>query len=690
MGFLAKLLPTGVKQWLLAALGARMDERFARVFYASPDWVVITRVSDGRVVEANHGFQVISGHAPDEVVGKRMSELNVWVDLQQRAELVQTLMQSGFANERLVQLRRRDGAILDCMVNAALIDIDGVPRSHAVWIARDVTEQNAVHEQFQATFRLTPDFMSISRLRDGTYVNVNDAFERITGKRRSEVLGRTSTELGIWADPPARDVLVAKIRSEGSVYEYPIRIMARDGQVREALVNAVIFETRREQLMIALLRDVTDAQAAARALRESEARFARLFEQSPLPMSYCSDADDFSTNHWNAAWFATFGFDAVSAQGRSGTDLGIWVQPEQRRALLERAMHGEPVSDVEVRMRHSNGALRWISLSARPFVEAQRTLIVLSYFDITERRHAQEEIEALNVRLEERVAQRTADLQAANQELTQTLEALHVAKDQLVQSEKLAALGALVAGVAHELNTPIGNALTVSTSLEYRLQEFETAMAQGLKRSDLQNLLDDTRQASDILTRNLTRAGALVTSFKQVAVDQTSAQRRQFELAELVAEIVLTLTPSTRKAGCQIEVEVPEGMAMDSYPGALGQVLANLINNAMVHGYEGVREGRIIVRAERAGDDSIVLSVQDFGRGIAPDHRNHIFEPFFTTRMGQGGSGLGLHIVHNLVSQVLGGRIEFTSEVGHGTRFRATLPVHAPNVAPNPHPPLPR
>ena len=690
MGFLAKLLPTGVKQWLLAALGARMDERFARVFYASPDWVVITRVSDGRVVEANHGFQVISGHAPDEVVGKRMSELNVWVDLQQRAELVQTLMQSGFANERLVQLRRRDGAILDCMVNAALIDIDGVPRSHAVWIARDVTEQNAVHEQFQATFRLTPDFMSISRLRDGTYVDVNDAFERITGKRRSEVLGRTSTELGIWADPPARDVLVAKIRSEGSVYEYPIRIMARDGQVREALVNAVIFETRREQLMIALLRDVTDAQAAARALRESEARFARLFEQSPLPMSYCSDADDFSTNHWNAAWFATFGFDAVSAQGRSGTDLGIWVQPEQRRALLERAMHGEPVSDVEVRMRHSNGALRWISLSARPFVEAQRTLIVLSYFDITERRHAQEEIEALNVRLEERVAQRTADLQAANQELTQTLEALHVAKDQLVQSEKLAALGALVAGVAHELNTPIGNALTVSTSLEYRLQEFETAMAQGLKRSDLQNLLDDTRQASDILTRNLTRAGALVTSFKQVAVDQTSAQRRQFELAELVAEIVLTLTPSTRKAGCQIEVEVPEGMAMDSYPGALGQVLANLINNAMVHGYEGVREGRIIVRAERAGDDSIVLSVQDFGRGIAPDHRNHIFEPFFTTRMGQGGSGLGLHIVHNLVSQVLGGRIKFTSEVGHGTRFRATLPVHAPNVAPNPHPPLPR
>lgn len=690
MGFLAKLLPTVVKRWLLNALGARMDERFARAFHASPDWVIITRVSDGRVVEANHGFQMISGYAPGDVVGKRMSEFNVWVDLQQRAELVQTLMQSGFARERLVQLRRRDGAILDCMVNAALIDIDGTPRSHAVWIARDVTKQNAIHEQFQATFRLTPDFMSISRLRDGTYVDVNDAFVRITGKPRSEVLGRTSTELGIWADPAARDVLVAKIRAEGSVHEYPIRIMARGAQVREALVNAVVFEARREQLMIALLRDVTDALAAARALRESEARFARLFEQSPLPMSYCSDADNFSTNHWNAAWFAAFGFDPVSAQGRSGIDLGIWVQPDQRRALLERAMHGETVSDVEVRMRHSNGALRWVSLSARPFVEAQRTLIILSYFDITERRQAQEEIEALNVRLEERVAQRTADLQAANQELTQTLETLHVAKDQLVQSEKLAALGALVAGVAHELNTPIGNALTISTSLEYRLQEFETAMAQGLKRSDLQNLLDDTRQASDILTRNLTRAGALVASFKQVAVDQTSAQRRQFQLAELVAEIVLTLTPSTRKAGCQIEVEVPEGMTMDSYPGPLGQVLANLINNAMLHGYEGVREGRIIVRAERAGDDSIVLSVQDFGRGIAPDHRNHIFEPFFTTRMGQGGSGLGLHIVHNLVSQVLGGRIEFTSEAGQGTIFRVTLPVHAPNAAPNPPPPLPR
>lgn len=678
MGLLAKLLPVAIKRWLLSSLGATTDDRFTRIFHASTDWIVITRLLDGRIIDANKGFETISGYRAADVLGRPMSQFNVWAHPEQRARLVSELMRVGSARDTLVQLRRLDGTLRDCMVNATLIALEDSPDSHAVWIARDVTDQNATHEQFKAAFRLTPDFMSISRLSDGTYVEVNAAFERITGLKREDTLGKTSIELGVWHDPRARDALVQAFKTRGSLHEYLIRINARGGQVREALVNAATFEARGEQYMIALLRDVTEARKAATALRESEARFSRLFDQSPLPMCYSSDADGFSTTQWNRAWFAAFGFDPLTAQGRSGAQLGIWVHPEERQKLLDRAARGEDMSDIEVPMRRADQTPCWISMSTRTFVEPQRTLVLFTYFDITERRRAQEEIQNLNAELEARVSRRTADLERTNQELSLTLASLKTTKDQLVQSEKMAALGALVAGVAHELNTPIGNGLTVASSLHYRVEQFDALMKQGLKRSDLHGFLEDTRQAADILTRNLSRAGALVTSFKQVAVDQASSQRRRFFLSVLVSEILLTLSPTLRKLACSVSVDIADPLQMDSYPGPLGQVLTNLINNALVHGFPDNQAGTIAITAHLEDGDRLVLQVQDNGLGIQKADLPHIFEPFFTTRMGLGGSGLGLHIVHNLMTSVLGGSIDAHSEPGHGARFRLTLPRTAP------------
>jgi PAS domain S-box-containing protein len=555
MGLLANLLPASIKRRLISLLGGTGDDRFARVFHASPDWIVITRLSDGLIVDVNQGFVTISGFAARDVLGHHMSEFNVWAHPEQRQTLVEELMRNGFARDTLVQLTRRDGTVRDCLVNATLLVLEGDKHSHAVWIARDVTEQNAVHEQFKAAFQLTPDFMSISRLSDGTYIEVNAAFEQITGLKREATLGRTSIEVGVWHDPKARDALVEAFKAQGSLHEYFILINARNGQVRETLVNAATFETRGERYMIALLRDVT----------------------------------------------------------------------EQRRI--------------------------------------------------------QEEIRRLNTELEARVTRRTADLEQANQELHLTLVNLKTAKDQLVQSEKLAALGALVAGVAHELNTPIGNGLTVASSLQYRVREFESLMGAGMKRSDLTAFVEDTRQASDILTRNLARAGALVTSFKQVAVDQTSSQRRPFAVALLVSEILLTLSPSIRKSGCTVTTEIDDALQMDSFPGPLGQVITNLINNAIVHGYREMPCGPIAISAQYRGPDQLRLEVSDSGHGIPKSDLTHVFEPFFTTRMGQGGSGLGLHIVHNIVTSVLGGQITVHSEAGHGAAFTLVLPTSAPGQA---------
>lgn len=679
MGLLARLLPSALKRWLLASLGDPSGDKFARIFHASPEWIVITRLSDSMIVDANQGFEAISGYRAAEVIGRPISQFNIWLHPEQRANMVAELMRTGMVRDTLAQARRRDGQIRDFMVNATLITLQGHTHTHAVWIARDVTDQNVIHEQFKAAFQLTPEFMSITRLRDARIVEVNAAFQRITGLSREQAIGKTSAELNLWHDPQQRTEVFGLIQSQGHVLEHSVLLNARDGQVREALLSSAKFEAGGEQYMFVVQRDVTETQRALKALEESEARFSRLFEQSPMPMCYSSDSDGFSTAQWNQSWFDTFGFDAATAQGKSGLALGIWVNQADRARWLERSLRGEDTTDAEMLMRRADGELRWISMSSRTFVEPQRTLVLFTYFDITERRRAQQEILELNTQLEARVAQRTSDLQSANFELSQTLGTLNMAKDQLVQSEKLAALGALVAGVAHELNTPIGNGLTVASSLEYRVQEFDRLMASGLKRSDLQSFIDDTRQAADILSRNLMRAGALVASFKQVAVDQTSSQRRRFSLSSVASEILITLNPAIRKSACTVSMDMQNDLRMDSYPGPLGQVLANLINNAIIHGFDGGKiPGTITLVARAEGVSQVVVQVRDAGRGIQKADLHRVFEPFFTTRLGQGGSGLGLHIAHSIVTGVLGGSIDVSSEAGSGATFTLTLPLCAP------------
>jgi C4-dicarboxylate-specific signal transduction histidine kinase len=342
-------------------------------------------------------------------------------------------------------------------------------------------------------------------------------------------------------------------------------------------------------------------------------------------------------------------------------------------------LRGEAIHNEEAQLRRANGDVRWVSLSSRSFVEANRTLVVFTYFDITERRLAQQEVLELNARLEERVARRTAELQSVNQELTQTLATLERARDQLVQSEKLAALGSLVTGVAHELNTPIGNCVTAVSAFDYRVAEFAALVDAGLKRSDLHSFLADSRQATDLLTRNITRAATLISGFKQVAVDQTSSQRRHFSLATVIAEILVALKPIVAKSACSLTLDIQQDVQLDSFPGPLGQVLTHLIENAFLHAYDkGQIAGNIAIGTRCVGSDCVALTVRDSGRGIPTEHKHHLFEPFFTTRLGQGGSGLGLYVVHNITTGVLGGTVEVDSVEGQGATFTITIPSIAP------------
>jgi signal transduction histidine kinase len=199
-----------------------------------------------------------------------------------------------------------------------------------------------------------------------------------------------------------------------------------------------------------------------------------------------------------------------------------------------------------------------------------------------------------------------------------------------------------------------------------------------IKRSELTQYTDIVGESSTLLLFNIQRAAQLIQSFKQIAVDQASEQRRTFNLGEYLQQLSASLAPEVRANGNRLAVSCPEGVEMDGYPGALAQIISNLVGNALVHAYNGEAKGAIEIGVEEAESD-VVLSVADAGKGIAPEHRGRIFEPFFTTRRGQGGSGLGLHIVYNIVTETLRGTITCESSVGQGTRFDVRIPRVAPS-----------
>lgn len=288
------------------------------------------------------------------------------------------------------------------------------------------------------------------------------------------------------------------------------------------------------------------------------------------------------------------------------------------------------------------------------------------------------EIRALNNTLERRVAERTQQLAQRNAELGQALDELKRTQQELIRSEKLASLGALVAAVAHELNTPIGNALTVATAFTEKVGKFRAESEQGLRRSALQSFHEQAREATELVERNLERASELITNFKHVAVDQISSKRREFDLAKVLDEVLSTLVPTFKRTAYELETELAGGLTMDSYPGPLGQVITNFVNNSLLHAFDGRDQGVMRLVCRELDAEHVEILFSDDGSGIPADQINRIFDPFYTSRLGTGGSGLGLHIVYNIVTGLLGGKISVDSTPGSGTTFSVILPRNAP------------
>jgi signal transduction histidine kinase len=273
------------------------------------------------------------------------------------------------------------------------------------------------------------------------------------------------------------------------------------------------------------------------------------------------------------------------------------------------------------------------------------------------------------------ISLRERALREAKDQADEALAELQRTQNELIQSEKLASLGQLVAGVAHEINTPVGIALTTATTLSDEVRTFGDLAATGqMPRSRFLHFVERMTEGSQLMFANLTRAAELVHSFKQVAADQVSSERRSFDMTTWTRELLTSLRPVLRKNGHTVSVECDPNVMVDTYPGALAQVLTNMIMNSVIHAYPSDTAGRLALHISQPAPETVRIVFSDDGRGIDPVALGKIFDPFYTTARNRGNTGLGLHIAYNLVSSVLQGRLEVKSSPGRGTQFTITMP----------------
>jgi PAS domain S-box-containing protein len=407
--------------------------------------------------------------------------------------------------------------------------------------------------------------------------------------------------------------------------------------------------------------DITKQIEAEKALQASERQFRTLADSIPQLVWM---ADAVGKIYWfNNHWHEYTGTAVGEIDSHDWQTILAPASLQEVRSRWARALEAGTALELELFLLGKDGQYSPFLTRVVPLRDSDAVIYgwIGTHIEISERKRNEQEV---------RDARDTAE--AALQNLRET-------QNSLIEVEKLAALGRLVAGVAHEINNPVGTSLTVASTLERKTAMIATELAQGtLRRSSLHEFLQTSHEASSQLVTNLNRAAELIQSFKQVATDRNHSNQRTFDLGDLTEQIVLSLRPGLGKDDITLKVECQPGLKMISYPGPYGQVLTNLFLNSVAHAFPEGKEGTIGIKVLAAGKNSVEILFSDNGCGMSPDDRRKAFDPFFTTRRDQGSPGLGLHIVYSIVTNCLGGRLNLDSKPGEGTKIRLILPRVAP------------
>jgi PAS domain S-box-containing protein len=407
--------------------------------------------------------------------------------------------------------------------------------------------------------------------------------------------------------------------------------------------------------------EITERKRAEAALQASERQFHTLADSIPQ-LVWMADAG--GRIYWfNSHWHDYTGTPADDANSHDWQAILAPGPFHKARELWAQALKAGTPLEIELSLRGKDGQYRPFLTRAVPLRDSAGAVYgwIGTHIDISERKRSEQEI---------RSARDAAE--AALQNLQDT-------QNSLIEAEKLAALGRLVAGVAHEINNPVGTSLTVASSLADKTALFAAEATQGnLKRSSLNEFLKVSQEASAQLVTNLNRAAELIRSFKQVATDRNYSNQRIFDLGILTEQVAMSLRPGLGKQNLTLTVECPTDLMMNSYPGPYGQVLTNLFLNSVAHAFADGKGGAMEIKVQATGKDHVEIVFFDNGRGMDHDVRRKAFDPFFTTRRDQGSTGLGLHIVYSIVTNYLGGRLHLDSAPGTGTTIQLILPRVAP------------
>lgn len=501
----------------------------------------------------------------------------------------------------------------------------------------------------------------------GHIIYLNPSFTKLFGWTAAE-FGNSNPRFIPEAYHEEASQIIERINaSENEYLEFDSQRYNKAGEIIDVHITTAVYRKPDQSIVgrVHTLQDITQRKRAESELKKRENLYRMIFENSPVGIVHFNKGGEITA--CNQAMNRILGH-SNSVEKITCKTLHT-PKNEALRSAFQAVLNGRESFFEGEYKGISKDSENWVKVEFRPIIEKGIVMSGVAIFeDITSRKQYEEYRNHSFAEMEQKVEERTSELKTS-------LEALKNAQDGLIRSERLVALGSMVAGVAHEINTPLGVGVTAISYLGDQLKEVKSTFSnRALKRSDFEKFLDATGEATSIVSTNLERATELIQSFKQVAVDQSGEQKRTFILKKYIHDVLLSLRPKYKKTSHHIIVNCPEEIELDSYPGAFSQIITNLITNSLIHAFENIEVGEMRFDVERV-DGELYFNYSDNGVGMEPAVTNQIFDPFFTTKRTAGGTGLGMHIVYNLVSQKLGGHIGCFSEPGKGTEFKITLSI---------------